>query len=469
MHIDLPQDVDNIIGKLESAGYEAYAVGGCVRDSILGREPDDWDITTSATPSQIKEIFRRTVDTGIQHGTVTVLMHGTGYEVTTYRIDGIYEDARHPKEVSFTDDLTKDLERRDFTINAMAYNKTRGLVDVFDGIGDLDRRLIRCVGDPNERFSEDALRMMRAVRFAAQLGYDIDEATASAIRDKADTLSKISAERIMTELTKLIMSDNPDMLRNCYELGLTAVFLPEFDECMNTPQNIKHHCYNVGEHILHTMKAVCVEHVLESSVIEEDGADHISDDPAIEADKAKRILRFTMMLHDIANPRDVTVDENGIFHNKGHAALGATLSRDILHRLKADNELIHAVCMLVEHHDWRFEADKRSIRRAINTMGYDLFPLLIEVQRADIEGQSDYKREEKRARLDEVEALYKEILADKDAVTIKDLAVNGKDLIDRGVTPGPELGEILDRMLDHVIDHPEDNVKDVLIGMFVSG
>ncbi len=441
MHIDLPQDVDNIIEKLESAGYEAYAVGGCVRDSILGREPDDWDITTSATPSQIKEIFRRTVDTGIQHGTVTVLMHGTGYEVTTYRIDGVYEDARHPKEVSFTDDLTKDLERRDFTINAMAYNKTRGLVDVFDGIGDLDRRVIRCVGDPNERFSEDALRMMRAVRFAAQLGYDIDEATASAIRDKADTLSKVSAERIMTELTKLIMSDNPDMLRNCYELGLTAVFLPEFDECMNTPQNIKHHCYNVGEHILHTMKAV----------------------------RAERILRFTMMLHDIAKPRVVTVDENGIFHNKGHAALGATLSREILHRLKADNELIHAVCMLVEHHDWRFEADKRSIRRAINKMGYDLFPLLIEVQRADIEGQSDYKREEKRARLDEVEVLYKEILADKDAVTIKDLAVNGKDLIDRGVKPGPELGEILDRMLDHVIDHPEDNVKDVLIGMFVSG
>ncbi len=441
MHIDLPQNVDNIIGKLESAGYEAYAVGGCVRDSILGREPDDWDITTSATPSQIKEIFRRTVDTGIQHGTVTVLMHGTGYEVTTYRIDGIYEDARHPKEVSFTDDLTKDLERRDFTINAMAYNKTRGLVDVFDGIGDLDRRLIRCVGDPNERFSEDALRMMRAVRFAAQLGYDIDEATASAIRDKADTLSKVSAERIMTELTKLIMSDNPDMLRNCYELGLTAVFLPEFDECMNTPQNIKHHCYNVGEHILHTMKAV----------------------------RGERILRFTMMLHDIAKPRVVTVDENGIFHNKGHAALGATLSREILHRLKADNELIHAACMLVEHHDWRFEADKRSIRRAINKMGYDLFPLLIEVQRADIEGQSDYKREEKRARLDEVEALYKEILVDKDAVTIRDLAVNGKDLIDRSVKPGPELGEILDRMLDHVIDHPEDNVKDVLIGMFVSG
>ena len=469
MHIDLPQDVDNIIGKLEAAGYEAYAVGGCVRDSILGREPDDWDITTSATPSEIKEIFRRTVDTGIQHGTVTVLMHGTGYEVTTYRIDGIYEDSRHPKEVSFTDDLTKDLERRDFTINAMAYNKTRGLVDVFDGIGDLDRRLIRCVGDPNERFSEDALRMMRAVRFAAQLGYDIDEATASAIRDKADTLAKVSAERIMTELTKLIMSDNPDMLRNCYELGLTAVFLPEFDECMNTPQNIKHHCYNVGEHILHTMKAVRAEDISETPVIEGDSADHTPDDQVIEADKAKRILRFTMMLHDIAKPRVVTVDENGIFHNKGHAALGATLSRDILHRLKADNELIHAVCMLVEHHDWRFEADKRSIRRAMNKMGYDLFPLMIEVQRADIAGQSDYKREDKLARLDEVETLYKEILADKDAVTIKDLAVNGKDLIDRGVTPGPELGEILNRMLDHVIDHPEDNVKDVLIGMFVPG
>lgn len=439
--IRLPSDVVKIISELEAAGYEAYAVGGCVRDSILGREPDDWDITTSARPLDVKRIFARTIDTGIQHGTVTVLMHGTGYEVTTYRIDGIYEDARHPKEVSFTDDLVKDLERRDFTINAMAYNESRGLVDAFDGMGDLNRHLIRCVGDPEERFSEDALRMMRAVRFAAQLGYDIDEATAQAVRDKAETLSKVSAERIMTELTKLILSDNPDMLKTCHELGLTAVFLPEFDKCMETPQNIKHHCYNVGEHILHTMKAV----------------------------RSDRVLRFTMMLHDIAKPLVVTVDEDGIFHNKGHAALGAKLSKDILRRLKADNDLIYAVSSLVEHHDWRFEPDKRSVRRALSKIGPDLFPLLLEVQRADIAGQSDYKREEKIGRLDEAESLYREIIADNEAVSIKDLAVNGSDLIACGLTPGPGIGEKLNEMLEYVLDHPEENVKETLLTRFVNG
>ena len=237
MHIDLPQNVNFIIDRLYEHGFEAYAVGGCVRDSLLGRKPQDWDITTSAKPDQVKTIFNHTIDTGIQHGTVTVMLDHVGYEVTTYRIDGEYEDARHPKEVTFTSNLKLDLERRDFTINAMAYNHKSGIVDEFDGIGDLNKHIIKCVGCAHDRFSEDALRMFRAVRFAAQLGFEIDKETQDAIKELAPTMAKVSAERIQVELVKLLTSDHPEMMRNLYELGLTKVFMPEFDVMMQTPQN----------------------------------------------------------------------------------------------------------------------------------------------------------------------------------------------------------------------------------------
>lgn len=437
--IQMPEDVKNIIETLEDSGYEAYAVGGCVRDAILGRTPHDWDITTSANPAEVKACFRRTVDTGIQHGTVTVLMDDEGYEVTTYRIDGIYEDARHPKEVSFTSDLLEDLKRRDFTINAMAYNDSKGLVDAFDGIGDLKKGIIRCVGDPNERFSEDALRMMRAVRFAAQLGFEIDQNTLRAVSSLAPNLQKVSAERVMAELTKLIMSDHPEMIRTVYESGLTKQFLPEFDICMETTQNTPHHCYGVGEHIIHTMMEC----------------------------RNDRILRFTMLLHDIAKPQTKTVDEEGITHNKGHAELGSQMARTILRRLKADNELTDSVTKLVKYHDWRFGNDKSGVRRAINTLGYDLFPLMLEVQAADVAGQSDYMREQKIARITDAERYYNEILADNEATSLKDLSVSGKDLVMLGISEGPVIGEILNKMLNHVLDVPEDNEKEKLIKMFI--
>ena len=247
--IILPEKVKFIIDTITEAGYEAYAVGGCIRDSILGRVPDDWDITTSAKPQQVKELFRRTIDTGIEHGTVTVMLDKDGFEVTTYRIDGEYEDSRHPKEVIFTANLIEDLKRRDFTINAMAYNEQAGLVDVFGGTEDIERKMIRCVGNAEERFTEDALRMMRAIRFSAQLGYEIEEGTKEAIRKLAGNLRNISAERIQVELVKLLVSPHPDYLRTAYETGVTKVVLPEFDACMETPQVHPHHCYNVGEHI----------------------------------------------------------------------------------------------------------------------------------------------------------------------------------------------------------------------------
>ena len=225
--IQLPEKVKRIIQTITDAGYEAYAVGGCIRDSILGREPDDWDITTSAMPYQVKELFPRTIDTGILHGTVTVMLDKEGFEVTTYRIDGEYEDSRHPREVTFTPSLIEDLKRRDFTINAMAYNDEAGLVDIFDGMRDIEKGLIRCVGNPMERFTEDDLRMMRAVRFSAQLGYEIEEQTCKAIRQLAPNLCHISAERIQAELVKLVISPHPENLRIAWETGITAVILPE--------------------------------------------------------------------------------------------------------------------------------------------------------------------------------------------------------------------------------------------------
>lgn len=252
VRIELPKDVRHIINVLMENGYEAYAVGGCVRDSILGRTPGDWDITTSALPMQVKALFRRTIDTGIQHGTVTVMLGKNGYEVTTYRIDGKYEDSRHPKSVEFTSNLVEDLKRRDFTINAMAYNDEHGIVDAFDGMGDLKRKIIRCVGKAHDRFDEDALRILRAVRFSAQLGFDIEDDTAKAAKELAPALVKISRERIHTELNKLLLSDNPDYFSVVYDLGVMKIIIPELE-------NIDAHKLDRIQHFIKKTRAVLPE------------------------------------------------------------------------------------------------------------------------------------------------------------------------------------------------------------------
>lgn len=434
--IQLPEKVKYIIDTIMEAGYEAYAVGGCIRDSILGREPDDWDITTSASPYQVKELFPRTIDTGLQHGTVTVMMDKEGFEVTTYRIDGEYEDARHPKEVIFTSNLIEDLKRRDFTINAMAYNEKNGLIDVFEGMEDIHRKVIRCVGSPMERFTEDALRMMRAVRFSAQLGYEIEAETAEAIKVLAPNLSKISAERIQTELVKLVMSPNPDFLRIAYDAGITAVILPEFDVCMETVQNNPHHSYSVGEHTLRSMKAV----------------------------RADKYLRLALLFHDIGKPAKKTTDEKGIDHFYGHPALSEEMASKILHRLKFDNDTIYMVKKLVLYHDYQTEPTPQNIRRAIMKIGEDVFPLLLEVKQADIEAQSDYKREKKLQKLQTVSQIYNQVCMQQQCVSLKTLAVTGRDLMEQtGMVPGKELGEMLKMLLELVIEDPSMNEKEVLL------
>lgn len=434
--IQLPEKVKYIIDTIMEAGYEAYAVGGCIRDSILGREPSDWDITTSASPFQVKELFRRTIDTGIKHGTVTVMLDKEGFEVTTYRIDGEYEDSRHPKEVIFTASLEEDLKRRDFTINAMAYNEKDGLVDIFEGMKDIERQVIRCVGSPIERFTEDALRMMRAVRFSAQLGYQIEEETGRAIQCLASNLSKISAERIQVELVKLVSSPHPDYLIKAYETGITRVVLPEFDICMQTEQKNPHHCYSVGEHIL---KAIC----------------------AIRADK---VLRLAMLFHDMGKPACLTEDEKGVHHFHGHPEVSEEMAGKILHRLKFDNDTIYMVKKLVKYHDYRIEPKPKNVRRAIMKIGEDAFSLLFEVQRADLDAQSDYQKKEKIQRIIEVEQIYQQIRKENQCVSLKMLAVSGKDLItEAGMKPGKELGEVLKALLEMVIENPNLNEKQILL------
>lgn len=441
MHFEIPQKVEIIINTLEEAGFEAYAVGGCVRDALLGRTPNDWDITTSAKPEQVKALFRRTVDTGIAHGTVTVLLDKDGFEVTTYRVDGEYEDGRHPKEVTFTASLEEDLKRRDFTINAMAYNPKKGLVDLFEGQKDLEDKVIRCVGDPLERFTEDALRIMRAVRFSAQLGFSLEEDTRKALSVLAPNLKHVSAERIQVELVKLLVSPHPDYLRTAYEAGITKEFLPEFDHCMETPQNTPHHCYSVGEHILHSLLYV----------------------------REDKVLRLTMLLHDIGKPVVRTTDKNGRDHFKMHAPEGEKMAKGILRRLKFDNDTIGKVCRLIRWHDLRPTPEMADVRKAMNVIGEDLFPMWMEVQYADNQAKSDYRRQEKEARQAGVRKSWEVITREGQCVSLKKLAVTGSDLIAAGMKPGKEIGNTLNALLELVLEDPEKNDKQTLLACALSG
>ena len=452
MKIKLPENVNFIISKLKENGFDAYAVGGCIRDSLLGREPNDWDITTSAKPAEVKTIFERTIDTGIQHGTVTVLVDKVPYEVTTYRIDGEYTDSRHPEEVTFTDDLKEDLRRRDFTINAMAYNYDSGLVDIFDGQKDIKNKLIRAVGNPDERFDEDALRIMRAVRFAGQLGYEIEENTFEAGRRAVENLRNISAERIQVELIKLMISDNPELILSAYKMGITKIILPEFDEMMVTEQNTPHHMYTVGDHTVH---AICnIKHVEDKIVCGEYSMEYSSE--------VFKYLRLSMLIHDMGKPKCKTT-KDGRDHYYGHPKVSADMSRDILRRLKFDNKTLDAVHDLVLYHDTRMEATEESIRKWINKVGLMIFDLEFMVQFADTYAQSTYQREQKIDYINKKYQIYQKILINKDPLFIKDLMINGRDIIDNNLAKGEKIGKILSAVLAEVLKHPDYNTKDKLL------
>ena len=434
MKIELPLDVKNIIKTLEENGHAAYAVGGCV--SILGEIPKDWDITTSAKPEDVKALFKKTIDTGIQHGTVTVMLGKNAYEVTTFRVDGEYLDGRHPENVEFTNNLSEDLKRRDFTINAMAYNDDVGLVDEFDGISDLKKGVIKCVGEPKERFSEDALRMLRAIRFAARFGFAIENKTYEAICELAPTLSKVSAERIREEFVKIICSDNPDRLYELYKTGLSKVFIPEWDAMEETEQNSPHHIYNVADHTVMVIQGV---------------------------ESKYKILRLAAFFHDVGKPECKTTDENGRDHFNGHPQVGAGMTGKIMRRLKFDNNTIKRVQRLVRFHDERPGNTERAARRLLNRMGSDIAGELILLKTADILAQSDYLREEKVQNLMDLRDNLESVINKKQAICIKDLKINGKDLMNLGLESGPKIGIVLKELLNHVIDQPQDNTRDKLL------
>ena len=337
-----------------------------------------------------------------------MLIEGETYEVTTYRIDGEYKDFRHPDSVSFTDELSEDLKRRDFTINAMAYNNKTGLVDLFGGTEDLKNGIIRCVGNAEERFSEDALRMLRAVRFSAQLGFEIESSTAEAVKKLAATLNKISVERIQTELVKLITSEHPEKMETVYALGLSKIFLPEFDIMMGSEQKNPHHIYTVGMHTIKVMENVPPD----------------------------RELRLSALFHDIAKPKCTTLDENGINHFRGHPEEGEKMTRAILRRLKFDNHTIDRVCHFVLWHDANPELNPRSVRKMVNKIGKDYYPQMFALKRADIKGQNPVFADEKLKRIDEYERIYEGIIASGECVDIKSLKINGSDLIKEGFKEG---------------------------------
>ena len=438
MNINIPSTVSNIINILESHGFEAYVVGGCVRDSILGRVPNDWDITTDALPEKVMEVFKdigaTVVPTGIKHGTVTVIINNDSYEITTYRIDGEYKDSRRPEEVIFTSKLEEDLARRDFTINAMAFNPKEGLKDYFNGIDDLKERKIRTVRNPMDRFEEDALRMLRAIRFSAQLTFDIEEETIEAIKKLSSNIKNISVERIREEFNKIILSDNPRAIYDLYEYGLLENFLPEFQFAINTKQNNPHHIYTVGEHIIKSMENIDKE----------------------------LILRLTMFLHDIGKPKTITTDDKGINHFYNHPLVSKDMAEIILKRMKYDNNTIAKVLLLVQYHDQRVNS-KKSIRKLLSKVGEESFNDLIKVWTADIKAQNPKFIEEKLDAINAIKDKFKEIIESNQCFSLKDLAISGKDLIKLGIKPGKEIGIILNKLLEEVIENPELNDKDKLI------
>lgn len=499
--IEMPDKVKFVIRLLAEAGFEAYAVGGCIRDSILGRIPKDWDITTNASPEEVKRIFKRTIDTGIEHGTVTVMLDREGFEVTTYRIDGKYEDNRHPSSVVFTRNLKDDLLRRDFTINAMAYNEKEGLVDLFGGIFDLHNGIIRAVGNPDERFREDALRIMRAVRFAAELGFDIEAETFGAMKKFAPNLQDISAERIRVELQKLIMGPYPEKISLAVEAGITDIVFPEWNEAVKTEQENKYHIYNVADHIIQSVKAM--QELL--GMCEETGIAHTRTDEnacagkpeagageysgSVEkaemsaekhalgqavtgeacgsfTQKERQILCLTMLLHDIGKPA-VKSMKNGQAHFYGHQEISAEMAGEILHRLKYDNETIAMVKTLVLHHDDRFrygwKKGSADARRLAGKIGMEALKMLIPVQYADALAHSPVYLEKNLQRIADMKRLCEEITEKQQCVTLKELAVSGKDLIEIGAEPGPELGRILKELLALVIENPDFNNREFLL------
>ena len=434
----ISENAEKLINLLSENGYKAYAVGGCVRDYLLGKPEKDIDITTSAKPEAVEDILQKqnikVVETGLQHGTVTAVMNGEPYEITTFRKDGEYKENRRPEYVDFVDDVKEDLSRRDFTINAMAYNHSEGIVDLFGGKADLDNKIIRAVGNADLRFKEDALRIMRALRFSATLCFDIEESTKKAIFDNMHLLENIAYERIFTELKKLLVGDNAMQVLDEYK-EVIGVIIPELKPTFNCVQNNPWHIYNVYGHIIH----------------------------AVHAAPKDEIIRLTMLLHDIGKPSVKTTDEKGIDHFKTHAVVGADIAKKVLKRFKVSNEIYDKVTTLIYYHQGVENVDDIRIKRWLSKIGVDYTRALFKVRVSDLLAHNPEKIGYEVEKLNELQQELEEIVAAGEAFKISDLAVNGNDLIALGFHKGREIGEKLNEILMLVVDNQLENDKDKII------
>lgn len=442
----IPENVLVILKIIEDAGGEAYVVGGCVRDYIYGKAPKDWDVTTSLEPDEIIGLFSDkypVLPTGLQHGTVTIMIGGEGYEITTYRTDGEYEDGRHPSKVVFVKSLEEDLARRDFTMNAIAYSPVHGFKDPYNGRDDIRDGIIRAVGSPLQRFEEDALRMMRAVRFSAQLGFDIEKETWNGIISKKTNILNVSSERIHDELCKILMSNHPHYVKKLYDCGVLDYILPELSCMFVLEQNHPWHIYNAGEH---TMKA-------------------LEEVAAIKTDINDISVRMAVMLHDVGKSVTKTTDENGIDHFHGHAIHSASMTDCILKRLKFPNKIRYEVIKLVLAHDVPVLCSKKAVRRYVakNQLNTEeLFYKSLLVKYADNCAQNKVMSNVRIEELEIIPRLYEEI---KDCpFSVKDLAVDGHDMMALGFY-GVEIGEVLDKLVEEVLENPDLNTKEVLLEM----
>lgn len=428
----LSQGAKKALELLHNSGYEAYVVGGSVRDMLMGTKAHDFDITTSATPSQMKKVFDGyyTVDTGIKHGTITFVYEKEPIEITTYRIDGDYKDSRHPERVEFTTNLSNDLSRRDFTINALVYNDSEGIIDLFGGQNDIKNKTIKAIGDPKKRFEEDALRILRGVRFASQLGFEIEENTKNAMKECAHLLHNISCERINIELSKFLLGKNVKkaLLEN-YEI--IGEIIPQIKEMHGFEQNNKYHIYDV---LTHT--AIAIENI----------------EPILH-------LRLSMLLHDSGKPKTYSIDENGQGHFYGHARVSTEIAEAFLNKYRYDNQTKEKVITLVKIHDTPIELDRVFIKKRMNRIGKDLFFDLLKVKRADNLAQNpEFFWLDK---LDKFDTIAKEII-EEDCFTLSSLDIRGSDLIAIGFK-GKEIGNTLNLLLNEVIEEKLPNKKEALI------
>lgn len=435
LKIDMPVGAKRIIGNLTKHGFEAYIVGGCVRDSLLGYCPKDWDICTSATPEIVKELHSRTIDTGLKHGTVSVIESDGIYEVTTFRIDGAYSDNRRPDRVEFVTDLKTDLSRRDFTVNAMAYNDETGIIDYYGGISDLKEHKIKYVGNADDRFDEDALRILRAIRFSAVYDFSIEHDTSGAIHDKVTLLRNIASERIQSEVCKTIIFGQraADILLKYSDVVSTIV--PEIAPCIGFVQNNKFHKYDVYEHMVRAMDAY-TGHSLP--------------------------VKFALLIHDIGKPLCYTEDENG-GHFYGHSVPSHNIAERVVDRLKFDNKTKEAVLELILYHDSVIEPTAKTVKRWLNKIGAERLSQLLDVKMADIAAHADNTQTARINQYLAVREIAKEVIASEQCFRLKDLEINGRDVMSLGVEEGKRVGKILNCLLEGVISGDIDNTYEALL------